>query len=103
MGEQGNQVGLGSAGHEQAAGETQIGGEAILQGAHAGILAIDIITDWRRCHGRAHGRAGLGDSVAAQVDDVHAKTNGWREAWMVVERAPGTTCRKSLTSAKLGA
>lgn len=71
--QQGDQVGLGAAGQEQARLETEVGGQAAFQGDDGGVLAVDVVADLGVGHGGPHGRGRAGDGVAAQVDQGHRR------------------------------
>ena len=62
------QIALRAAGHEQRRLFAQQGGHARLQGVDGRVIAKHIVAHRRGEHGRAHGGAGTGDGVAAQVN-----------------------------------
>jgi hypothetical protein len=55
-------------GTKSAAGLPTALGEGLLERPHRRILAVVVVADHGLGHGPAHGRRGLGDGVAAQVD-----------------------------------
>ncbi|MCY1538198.1 hypothetical protein D9M68_737260 [compost metagenome] len=71
MGHQAKQVAHGAGRHEQRSGETQALRQIALQAVDRRVFAIHVIAQFSAQHGLAHARRGLGDGVAAQVDDGH--------------------------------
>ena len=71
VGEDGHQVAHGAAGHEEAGFLAEHLGSAFLEAVDGGVFAVDVVADLGASHGLPHGLGGLGDGVAAQVDDAH--------------------------------
>jgi hypothetical protein len=61
-------VGHGAAGHEQRGFLAEQSGRAPLQLGHGRVLAVDVVADLGRGHGRAHGGGRAGEGIAMQVD-----------------------------------
>ncbi len=51
--------------------ETELVGQPLLQRVDRGVLAVDIVADFRRQHRRAHRGRGPGHGVAAQINPFH--------------------------------
>ena len=62
------QVALRAGGHEQRRLKPQQRRQLRLQGVDAGVVGKHVVTQRRGQHGVAHGRRGLRDGVAAQID-----------------------------------
>ena len=65
-----DEVAHGAACHVEGSGLAGQLGRALLQGDDGGVVTEDIIADLGCGHGHAHGRAGLGDGVGTEVDEV---------------------------------
>ena len=68
MGHQTAQIALRAGGHEQRGLKAQQRGNFFLQGVDRGVIAKHIVAQRRGHHGLAHGRGGLGDGIAAQIN-----------------------------------
>ena len=84
MRHQRSEVGLRTGGKEQRRLEPEHLCSARLQRIDRRVVAEDIVADLGRRHGGAHARRGLGDGVAAQVDEharsrsgCPARSRGW--------------------------
>ncbi|MNN71954.1 hypothetical protein D3C81_1879440 [compost metagenome] len=80
MGHQPQQVAHGAGGHEERGLEAEALGQAGFQAVDRGVLAIDVVAQFGALHGLAHAASGLGDGVAAQVDQAHAGLLGWAKS-----------------------
>jgi len=67
----GDLVGLRARGDEQPGGLAEELRRALLEAAHGGVLAVDVVAHLGLRHGPAHLRAGAGDGVRAKVDLAH--------------------------------
>ncbi len=67
VGEQGGQVALGAAGDKQTGFHAHLLGHHLFQADNRRILYINIVPDLRLIHRLAHGIAGLGNGIAAQI------------------------------------
>ena len=79
VGHQSEQVAHGPGRYEERRGEAQARRQFGLQAVDRGVLAIDVVAQFGRGHGFAHAGGGLGDGVAAQVDDRHGGLLGSAE------------------------
>ena len=68
MDQQRTQVALRARRHEKRGFLAGDVGDARLQGVDAGVVAKDVVAEWRSQHGGAHDRRRLRDGVAAQVN-----------------------------------
>jgi hypothetical protein len=68
MGFDGDLVGHGAGGAEQARFQTEQGGGFLFQGQHAGVFGENIVANGGLHHGLQHGRSGPGKRIAAQIN-----------------------------------
>ena len=83
MGQQGDEVGLCAAGGEQGGFHAQQGRGLFLESGYSGILSIDIVAHLGLRHGLAHGCAGSGHRITAQID-CHAGPRTERRRYPIV-------------------
>ena len=63
-------VAHGAAGHKQRRLFACYFRGQPLKAVDRGVVTVNIVADWRRSHGLTHRRCGMGDGVAAQIDDA---------------------------------
>ena len=68
MGLDGNLVGHGAGGAEQAGFEAEAGSRFGLQGPHSGVFLVHVVADSGVEHGFQHGGSGARNGIGAQVD-----------------------------------
>ena len=66
--QQSEQITHGAAGHEESGFQAQIARQTLFQAGDGGVFAVDVIAQLGGQHGLTHGRGGLGDGIAAQID-----------------------------------